>query len=108
MRYEELLKRNDKGLYKYQVNIQPKNQKIQDFVIKVYFKESLPLKEISVWQERVEAGGKSQRHEITSKTYGKHQLTNNAQVAFYPNDADNSGKDWKFQIQYDVERLVSI
>ena len=50
----------------------------------------------------------SQRHEITSKTYGKHQLTNNAQVAFYPNDADNSGKDWKFQIQYDVERLVSI
>ena len=103
MRYEELLKRNDKGLYTYQVNIQPKNQKIQDFVIKVYFKESLPLKEISVWQERVESGGRS---EITSKTYGKSKSANNNQVVFYPKDADNSGKDWKFQIQYDVVRLV--
>ena len=108
MRYEELLQRNDKGLYKYQVNVQPKDQKIPDFVIKVYFKESLPLKEISVWQERVESGGKSQRHEITSKTYVKNKSMYNAQVAFYPNDADNSGKDWKFQVQYDVERLVRV
>ena len=110
MRYEELLKRNDKGLYKYQVNIQPKNQRILDFVIKVYFKESLPLKEVSVWQERVESGGKSQREEITSEalTHDEKSSPNYAYVDILPNDANNNGKDWTFQVQYDVERLVCI
>merc|ERR1712019_171089 len=48
LRYEELLQRSEQGKYHYEVNIQPKNQKIRDFKIKVTVNESLPLNEISV------------------------------------------------------------
>ena len=110
LRYEELLQRTDKGLYKYQVNVQPKNQKIPDFVFKVNIDESLPLKKISVWREKEKSGGKSQREEITSEalTHDEKSSPNYAYVDILPNDANNNGKDWTFQVQYDVERLVCI
>ena len=110
MRYEELLQRTDKGLYKYQVNVQPKNQKIPDFVFKVHIDESLPLKKISVWREKEKSGGKSQREEITSEalTHDEKSSPSYAYVDILPNDANNNGKDWTFQVQYDVQRLVCI
>ena len=48
LRYEELLQRSDQGKYHYSINIQPQNQKIADFKIKVNINESLPLNDISV------------------------------------------------------------
>ena len=48
LRYEELLQRSEQGKYHYEVNIQPKNQKIADFKIKVSINESLPLDGISI------------------------------------------------------------
>ena len=48
LRYEELLQRSDQGKYHYSINIQPQNQKIPDFKIKVNINESLPLDDISV------------------------------------------------------------
>ena len=110
MRYEELLQRNDKGLYKYQLNIQPKEQKIRDFVIKVKIDESLPLNNVAIWKEKDQFGGKKQRNEITSQalTHERKSLPNQAYIEFYPNEENNNGNIWKFQVLYDVERLVSI
>jgi hypothetical protein len=48
LRYEELLKRSEQGKYQYEVDVQPKAQKIADFKIKVKINESLPLDGISV------------------------------------------------------------
>ena len=46
--YEEQLQRSEQGKYNYEINIQPHNQKISDFKIKVNINESLPLKDISI------------------------------------------------------------
>ena len=48
LRYEELLQRSNQGKYDYSINIQPQNQNIPDFKIKVNINESLPLNDISV------------------------------------------------------------
>merc|ERR1711963_174350 len=70
----ELLQRSEQGKYHYEVNIQPKNQKIRDFKIKVTVNESLPLNGISVTRVKDR------------------------------NEAKNNGKDWKFVVNYDVQR----
>ena len=48
LRYEELLKRSEKGQYNYELNLQPENQVIDDFKITIQINESLPLRDISV------------------------------------------------------------
>merc|ERR1711971_499455 len=53
LRYEELLQRSEKGQYNYEVNIQPKNQKISDFKIKVAINESLPLMEFLSLESKI-------------------------------------------------------
>ena len=66
LRYEELLQRSEKGQYNYEVNIQPKNQKISDFKIKVAINESLPLDGISVTRvkDKDEAKFQAESHQI--------------------------------------------
>merc|ERR1712223_1531813 len=106
LRYEELLQRSDQGKYHYEVNIQPKNQKIRDFKIKVTVNESLPLNDISVTRVKDKDEAKFQAEDI-SKGNLIHDSKNTPNIAFIemrPNDAKNNGKDWKFVVNYDVQR----
>merc|ERR1712038_1704644 len=106
LRYEELLQRSEQGKYHYEVNIQPKNQKIADFKIKVTVNESLPLNGISVTRVKDKDEAKFQAEDI-SKGNLIHDSKNSPNIAFIemrPNDAKNNGKDWKFVVNYDVER----
>ena len=108
LRYEELLLREDSGLYLYQVNIQPKNQKIASFSIRVTIEESLPLKEISVWRKKDLNQAKPKTDDITHQSL-THDSKNSPKYAYIDinrNNAQNNGKDWKFQVQYDVQRLA--
>merc|ERR1711973_205171 len=65
LRYEELLQRSEQGKYHYEVNIQPKNQKIADFKIKVSINESLPLDGISVTRVKDKDEAKFQAEDIS-------------------------------------------
>jgi len=106
LRYEELLQRSEQGKYKYEVNIQPKNQKIADFKIKVSINESLPLDGISVTRVKDKDEAKFQAEDI-SKGNLIHDSKYSPNIAFIemrPNDAKNNGKDWKFVVNYDVQR----
>merc|ERR1712012_1309841 len=106
LRYEELLQRSEQGKYHYEVNIQPKNQKIADFKIKVSINESLPLDGISVTRVKDKDEAKFQAEDI-SKGNLIHDEKNPPNIAFIdmkPNDAKNNGKDWKFVVNYDVQR----
>merc|ERR1712117_885213 len=106
LRYEELLQRSEQGKYHYEINIQPKNQKIADFKIKVSINESLPLDGISVTQVKDKDEAKFQAEDI-SKGNLIHDSKYSPNIAFIemrPNDAKNNGKDWKFVVNYDVQR----
>merc|ERR1712223_82253 len=106
LRYEELLQRSEQGKYHYEVNIQPKNQKIPDFKIKVSINESLPLDGISVTRVKDKDEAKFQAEDI-SKGNLIHDSKYSPNIAFIemrPNDAKNNGKDWKFVVNYDVQR----
>jgi len=106
LRYEELLQRSEQGKYHYEVNIQPKNQKIADFKIKVSINESLPLDGISVTRVKDKDEAKFQAEDI-SKGNLIHDSKYSPNIAFIemrPNDAKNNGKDWKFVVNYDVQR----
>ena len=106
LRYEELLQRSDKGKYNYEVNIQPKNQKISDFKIKVAINESLPLDGISVTRVKDKDEAKFQAEDISKGNliYDEKNTPNVAFIDMQPNDAKNNGKDWKFVVKYDVKR----
>ena len=106
LRYEELLQRSEKGQYNYEVNIQPKNQKISDFKIKVAINESLPLNGISVTRVKDKDEAKFQAEDISqgSLIYDEENAPNVAFIDMQPNDAKNNGKDWKFVVKYDVKR----
>merc|ERR1712172_244354 len=106
LRYEELLQRSDKGKYNYEVNIQPKNQKISDFKIKGAINESLPLDGISVTQVKDKDEAKFQAEDISKGNliYDEKNTPNVAFIGMQPNDAKNNGKDWKFVVKYDVQR----
>merc|ERR1711976_481459 len=67
LRYEEQLKRSEKGKYNYEVNIQPQNQKIPDFQIKVKLNESLPIEGLSVKRVKDKNVAKFQAEDITKK-----------------------------------------
>jgi len=106
LRYEELLQRSEQGKYHYEVNIQPKNQKIRDFKIKVTVNESLPLNGISVTRVKDRDEAKFQAEDISQGNL-IHDSKNSPNIAFIemrPNDAKNNGKDWKFVVNYDVQR----
>ena len=106
LRYEELLERSEQGKYHYEVNIQPKNQKIRDFKIKVIINETLPLDGVSITRVRDKNEVKFLAEEISDVNF-MHDAKNKPNVAFIeirPNDAKNNGKDWKFVINYDVKR----
>jgi len=104
LRYEEQLQRSEKGQYNYEVNIQPQNQKIPDFKIKVNINESLPLEEdLSVKRVKDKNVAKFQAEDITNEVL-KNLSDNVALIEMTPNDAKNNGKDWKFVINYDVKR----
>merc|ERR1712223_938479 len=106
LRYEELLQRSEQGKYHYEVNIQPKKQKIADFKIKVSINESLPLDGISVTRVKDKDEAKFQAEDISQGNL-IHDSKNSPNIAFIemrPNDAKNNGKDWKFVVNYDVER----
>merc|ERR1711976_1161576 len=106
LRYEELLQRSEQGKYHYEVNIQPKNQKIADFKIKVSINESLPLDGIYVTRVKEKDEAKFQAEDI-SKGNLIHDSKYSPNIAFIemrPNDAKNNGKDWKFVVNYDVQR----
>ena len=110
MKYEELLQRSENGLYLYQINIQPKGQTLPDFLVKVDIDESLPLKNLAVWRQKDTNEGKSEREEVTLQTL-THDQKNFPKKAFIDinsNNAQNNGRDWKFQVQYDVQRLAYI
>jgi len=106
LRYEELLQRSEKGQYNYEVNIQPKNQKISDFKIKVAINESLPLDGISVTRVKDKDEAKFQAEDISQGNliYDEKNAPNVAFIDMQPNDAKNNGKDWKFVVKYDVKR----
>merc|ERR1712223_312563 len=106
LRYEELLERSEKGKYHYEVNIQPKNQKIDDFKIKVTINESLPLDDISVTRVKDKDEAKFQAEDISKGTlvHDEKNSSNFAIIEMRPNDAKNNGKDWKFVVNYDVQR----
>merc|ERR1711962_568250 len=103
LRYEEQLKRSEKGKYNYEVNIQPQNQKIPDFQIKVKLNESLPIEGLSVKRVKDKNVAKFQAEDITKKVL-KNLDKNIATIELTPNDAKNNGKDWKFVVNYDVKR----
>merc|ERR1712168_1524597 len=106
LRYEELLQRSEQGKYHYEVNIQPKNQKIADFKIKISINESLPLDGISVTRVKDKDEAKFQAEDI-SKGNLIHDSKYSPNIAFIemrPNDAKNNGKDWKFVVNYDIQR----
>ena len=106
LRYEELLKRSEQGKYHYEVDIQPKAQKIADFKIKVKINESLPLDGISVTRVKDKDQAKFQAEDISegNLVYDQKNAPNIALIDMSPNDATNNGKDWKFVVKYDVER----
>merc|ERR1711988_67474 len=106
LRYEELLQRAEQGKYHYEVNIQPKNQKIADFKIKVTINESLPLDDISVTRVKDKDEAKFQAEDISKGTlvHDAKNSSNFAIIKMSPNDAKNNGKDWKFVVKYDVKR----
>merc|ERR1711971_323616 len=106
LRYEELLKRSEQEKYHYEVNIQPKNQKISDFKIKVKINESLPLDGISVTRVKDKDQARFQAEDISKGNliYDEKNAPNVAFIDMQPNDAKNNGKDWKFVIKYDVKR----
>ena len=106
LRYEELLKRSEQGKYHYEVDIQPKNQKILDFKINVKINESLPLDRISVTRVKDKDQAKFQAEDISegNLVYDQKNAPNIALIDMSPNDAKNNGKDWKFVVKYDVER----
>merc|ERR1712228_13401 len=106
LRYEELLERSKQGKYHYEVNIQPKNQKIADFKIKVSINESLPLDGISVTRVKDKDEAKFQAEDISKGNliYDEKNTPNVAFIDMQPNDAKNNGKDWKFVVKYDVKR----
>ena len=106
LRYEELLQRSEKGKYSYEVNIQPKNQKISDFKIKVAINESLPLDGIFVTRVKDKDEAKFQAEDISQGNliYDEKNAPNVAFIDMQPNDAKNNGKDWKFVVKYDVKR----
>merc|ERR1712170_221767 len=103
LRYEEQLQRSEKGKYNYEVNIQPHNQKIPDFQIKVKLNESLPIEGLSVKRVKDKNVAKFQAEDITKKVL-KNLDKNIATIELTPNDAKNNGKDWKFVVNYDVKR----
>merc|ERR1712079_374827 len=106
LRYEELLQRSEQGKYHYEVNIQPKNQKIADFKIKVTINESLPLDGISVKRVKNKDEAKFQAEDISkgSLTYDQKLAPKIAYIDLRPNEAKNNGKDWKFVVNYEVKR----
>merc|ERR1712172_472443 len=106
LRYEELLQRSEKGQYNYEVNIQPKNQKISDFKIKVAINESLPLDGISVTRVKDKDEAKFQAEDISQGNliYDEKNTPNVAFIDMQPNNVKNNGKDWKFVVKYDVKR----
>jgi len=106
LRYEELLQRSEQGKYHYEVNIQPKNQKIADFKIKVSINESLPLDGISITRVKDKDEAKFQAEDISKGNliYDEKNSPNVAFIEMRPNDAKNNGKDWKFVVKYDVQR----
>merc|ERR1712154_648027 len=103
LRYEELLKRSEQGKYNYEVNIQPKEQKISDFKIKVTINESLPLNGISVLRIKDKDVAKFLAEDISegSLIYDQKNSPNTAFINMTPNEAKNNGKDWKFVVKYD-------
>merc|ERR1711962_39517 len=103
LRYEEQLQRSEKGKYNYEVNIQPQNQKIPDFQIKVKLNESLPIEGLSVKRVKDKNLAKFQAEDITKEAL-KNLDKNVATIELTPNDAKNNGKDWKFVVNYDVKR----
>merc|ERR1711976_985555 len=103
LRYEEQLQRSEKGKYNYEVNIQPQNQKIPDFQIKVKLNESLPIEGLAVKRVKDKNVAKFQAEDITKKVL-KNLDKNIATIELTPNDAKNNGKDWKFVVNYDVKR----
>merc|ERR1711962_1557638 len=105
-RYEEQVKRSEKGKYNYEVNIQPENQKIPDFQIKVELNESLPIEGLSVKRVKDKNVAKFQAEDITKEAL-KNLDKNVATIELTPNDAKNNGKDWKFVVNYDVKRSAS-
>merc|ERR1711962_1058965 len=102
-RYEEQVKRSEKGKYNYEVNIQPQNQKIPDFQIIVKINESLPVEGLSVKRVKDKNIAKFQAEDITEEVL-KNLDNNIATIELTPNDAKNNGKDCKFVVNYDVKR----
>ena len=72
----------------------------------VTIEESLPLKKISVWRQKDLNQAKNLREDIThqSLTHDSKNSPTYAYIDINRNNAQNNGKDWKFQVQYDVQR----
>ena len=105
MKYEELLQRTN-GQYQYQLNIQPKDQKIKDLNIHIKINETLPLKDISV--QKVKSRGEiiSKAESITNETviFDPEDAPSEAEITYQLPSQLQTGKDWKLLLNYDVER----
>ena len=105
LRYEELLQRySSTGKYKYEVNIQPKYQKIPDFLLKVYINESLPLEEITVQRIKDKNEALFQAEDITQVvlSYDYH-MPNFAKIRISPN---RNGRFEKFVFRKSLKRVA--
>ena len=105
LRYEELLQRySSTGKYKYEVNIQPKYQKIPDFLLKVYINESLPLEEITVQRIKDKNEALFQAEDITQVVLSyDHDMPNFAKIRISPN---RNGRSEKFVFRKSLKRVA--
>ena len=106
--YEELLPRSN-GQYDYQLHVQPKDQVIKDFNIKITIDESLPLKDIIIKKLKSMNEIKSKAKEITTETlvFDEKNAPMSAFVNYRPSLEDQErGHDWKLILNYDVEQSV--
>ena len=105
LRYEELLQRySSTGKYKYEVNIQPKYQKIPDFLMKVYINESLPLEEITVQRIKDKNEALFQAEDITQVVLNYDQdMPNFAEISISPN---RNGRFEKFVFRKSLKRVA--
>lgn len=111
LKYEELLERKDKGKYVYEFNVQPKQQKIEDFDVKLIIYETKALKDISVHKRDSKDEHSGQLLDLTSKVleFDEKTAPYNAYISLQNDTEDelNNGEEWKLVLKYDVERSVN-
>ena len=105
--YEEQLKTIKDGINQYTLNINLNEEKVDDFQILVIINETLPLKFESISTKRIT----DLSHEIGAQALTEAEIEFDekldeyfAKIAYMPKDGDQSGKEWKFIVNYDVKR----